>query len=204
MIKRYLRAAVDGLAIIQRSELSAKRVIYTQNTWNDTLGDDGPALVVNDTGMNEAQLRELQSQQYLKVAKIAVGHWDGWAGIRSSFLFEGIRARSDETEENVVINKDLLVLWVHWVEWQQVLLDNGLRSLNGSLNEIRVRFDERLISVESLEQVVLWEFQRCLELVIPFTDRAWLKTVEVSESHLSAEPVWLVVLAGFLVLRDKP
>lgn len=81
-------AFLDGLPIVYGSILCAVGVVRVKNAWNDRLGNNSPALIVDEAGVEHAQPRNLQLVEDLEISEVAVGSRDSGSRVRAALLLQ--------------------------------------------------------------------------------------------------------------------
>lgn len=114
--------------------------------------------------MQSLNVQDLQCSQSHDVV---VGLGEAGIVVDRSQVFKRVDKVHSETEENVIVNKHLLFLWLVGIQRHQVSVHYGDGSFRGCVKEIIVNLNHCSISLRPLHNALLGESLNYLKLFVP-------------------------------------
>jgi hypothetical protein len=142
------------------------------------------------------QVRNVCSLQDFESLEVMIRLGEGWVAVAG----RGVRVTqweiNSETEENLVINVDVLAHRLVRVQRDDLTLDNGHGTFSRSFDEVTVHFSDSAVSLHSLDIVLAGEVLDNLELFVPVVQL--LQVDSVKRHDCLAELFRLTDLNGLL------
>lgn len=143
------------------------------------MGNNSPAFIVDEAGVEHAQPRNLQLVEDLEISEVAVGSRDSGSRVRAALLPKVLRRFHSKAEEDLVIDVNLLVLDVHGVKGLDDLVNHRASTFHCGFDKIAIYFSQSLIPVELLNEVCLGERSENLQLFIPVAQAGDVESVQI-------------------------
>ncbi len=179
-------------------------MITIQNTRDNSLSKNSLTLIVNNAGVQQMKTSNINSVENSEISEIRVGDRSGGGSFGTLFLIVRIKSVGDKTEENVIVNENLLTFKILGVQGLDVLIHNTLSSLGGSFNEIGVNLQQSFISIQSLDQILLGEVSANLKFFVPISDTAGVKTVQIQQESLGSRGIGFISSGGLVAGASEP
>lgn len=121
-----------------------------EDTWDDALSDDSVTSVFDQDHVEDMKVIDFEADYLLEVSKISVDGCDGGSGFETFLLAVVEGGLLGDGVEDAVVDVDVLLLGVQWVQRSHLPVHEILGSLCCSSDEVGVDFDEEFGFVEFL------------------------------------------------------
>lgn len=172
-----------------------------EDAGNDGLSDNSLASVVHNGGCQKVKSWHLKVLQSSQPSHIMIGLGPAWIVLLSGKVFEAVHHVDGETEEDVIVDEDLLSFVLIWVEGGQVAFDDCDCSFSSCLEEVLVNLLDGSFSLCSLGKVFLREVLYDLIFLVPISHVSWVKAIKRT-NHVTK--LVGIVDFGLLLVKVSP
>lgn len=103
----------------------------------------------------------------LEAVEVLVGSGEGWVLVFAAEVLKVQVLVDCKAEEDLVVNEDLLLGIVIWVQGLDGLMDDCHRAFFCCFDKVKINLCESSISLDSFVHCSLWKLLACLELFVP-------------------------------------